>query len=369
MQLPNDFVPNSEFASPQFESLCAELERLSGDLESDGSWPAAQFERLADAGVLGWVIPAEFGGSEVSAEDLTFGYQRMAACCLSTTFVLTQRNGACQRIADSQNADLKSEFLPQLCAGGLFATVGISHLTTSRQHLRKPAVEARQTRNGFVLKGTVPWVTGAAHADYIVTGGTCEDGKQILVALPRTLEGVVIHQPPQLLALNSSQTGSVVLDDVAIKQRFLIAGPVEQVMKRGKGGGDGSLTTSALALGVTAGVLKRLQSESEQRPDLVEIHESLEAERAAVSADMYRMLAAVSPDAEAGLNAESIRQRANSLVLRSSEAYLAASKGAGFTSGHPAERAVREAMFFLVWSCPQPVLTAALREFACVVNG
>jgi hypothetical protein len=55
-------------------------------------------------------------------------------------------------------------------------------------------------------------------------------------------------------------------------------------------------------------------------------------------------------------------------VLRAAQSYLAASKGAGFVSGHPAERAVREAMFFLVWSCPQPVVSAALREFACVIG-
>jgi hypothetical protein len=25
-------------------------------------------------------------------------------------------------------------------------------------------------------------------------------------------------------------------------------------------------------------------------------------------------------------------------------------------------------MFFLVWSCPAPVVSAALREFACVID-
>ena len=55
-------------------------------------------------------------------------------------------------------------------------------------------------------------------------------------------------------------------------------------------------------------------------------------------------------------------------MLRAAQAYLAASKGAGFVVGHPAERAVREAMFFLVWSCPAPVVSAALREFACVID-
>jgi len=51
-----------------------------------------------------------------------------------------------------------------------------------------------------------------------------------------------------------------------------------------------------------------------------------------------------------------LRQRANSLVTRAAQASLTASKGAGFVVGHPAERLLRESMFFLVWSCPQPVL-------------
>jgi len=149
---------------------------------------------------------------------------------------------------------------------------------------------------------------------------------------------------------------------------LLIAGPIENVMKLGKGGGTGSLTTSALAVGTAEGVLRRLKAEADRRADLVEIYDPLAAECAAIFHDM---MAAVRSDAAANdtpPSAESIRRRANSLVLRAAQAYLAASKGAGYVTGHPAERAVREAMFFLVWSCPQPVLHAALREFACVLE-
>jgi hypothetical protein len=81
--------------------------------------------------------------------------------------------------------------------------------------------------------------------------------------------------------------------------------------------------------------------------------------------DMSAAARGESPESSPALSAASIRGRANSLVLRATQADLAASKGAGFVAGHPAERAVREALFFLVWSCPQPVLAAALRGFAC----
>ncbi len=346
-----------------FDRLCAQLEELSPQLKNIDDWPAEQICMLADAGVLAWGLPAEFGGHPSTDVQVMAAYERLAAACLTTTFVLTQRNAACQRIAASANFEMKSGLLPALCRGETFATVGISHLTTSRQHLAQPAVSAVEASDEFVLNGTVPWVTGAAAAKHIVTGGTLADGRQVLMAVPTALAGVDRQPPMRLLALSASQTATLALDNVRVPRRNLLFGPIEQVMRHG-GGGAGSLTTSALAVGLTAGILRRLGGEAQRRAELVPILKALEAEHASARTDLYS--AAVTN----GLapSAESVRHKANSLVLRAAQAYLAASKGAGFVVGHPAERTVREAMFFLVWSCPAPVVSAALREFACVID-
>ncbi len=298
---------------------------------------------------------------------MLYAYEKLASACLTTTFVLTQRNAACQRIANSDNHEIKAELLPPLCAGESFATVGISHLTTSRQHLTKPAVSAVETQSEFVLNGTVPWVTGAPAAEHLVSGGTLADGRQVLLAVPATLKGVEVKPPMQLLALSASQTATVAFTEVHVPRRYLLAGPVEHVMRIG-GGGAGSLTTSALAVGVTRGILTRLSHEAERRPELIPICEALQAECKEASEDLYPAATGTKTSSGSVPTSELVRQEANSLVLRAAQAYLAASKGAGFVSGHPAERAVREAMFFLVWSCPQPVVSAALREFACVID-
>lgn len=361
-----DYEPS--FTGPGFDALCAELSDMSPALDRDEAWPGEQFRRMGQGGVLGWVIPEAYGGTEISQADLICGYEMLAGACLLTTFVLTQRNGACLRIAGCDNEELKSELLPELCSGEQFATVGISHLTTSRQHLQQPAVRARQRAGGWVFDGSIPWVTGAVHADYIVSGGTCDDGRQVLAVIPTGAAGVTARDPVRLMALNASQTGSVDLDAVEVESRFLIAGPIEQVMKQGKGGGPGSLTTSALASGLAAAAIRRLGDEASRRPDLTEIFDSLSADRGRLSSDIRGLATGRVSPGERGLNAESIRQRANSLVLRATQAHLAASKGAGYVRGHMAERSVREAMFFLVWSCPQPVLSAALRELACVLE-
>ena len=348
--------------------LHKQLSELSGELDANQQWPALQFDLLAQAGVLGWVIPPEYGGNPVSERELLSGYVALASACLATTFVLTQRNGACQRIAASPNERLKTDLLPRLARGELFATVGISHLTTSRQHLRLPAVEVTEEREDLRFHGEVPWVTGAAHADFLVTGGTLGDGRQVLAAIPATLPGIDIAPPVRLLALGASHTSSVRFENVIVGRQFLIAGPVEQVMRQGSAG-TGSLGTSALAVGLSRAALERLAAEAALRPDLAPILQPLIDEGTALESTIFRAVEAGSGTGDPALSNEAIRTRANSLALRSTQALLAASKGAGFVSGHFAERAVREAMFFLVWSCPQPVVAAALRELAGCASG
>ncbi|MSR60424.1 MAG: acyl-CoA dehydrogenase [Planctomycetaceae bacterium] len=343
--------------------LLRELRDRSGELDAGLNWPREQFAALAREGVLGRVIPEAFGGTDVSQQRLLEGYVELAAACLTTTFILTQRNGACQRIAGSANDSLKSDLLPRLTRGELFATVGISHLTTSRQHWRVPAVQVEEVVGGFRFQGEVPWVTGAPQADLIVTGGTLADGRQVLAAIPTDVAGVQVGPPAKLLALGGSQTSSVRLEQAWIESRWLLAGPVEQLMKQGVGGGTGALATSALAVGLSLAAIEHLRDEGSRRPDLVEIIAPLETECAELRSDLLSAAEASATNAPS-LSPESIRGRANSLALRSTQALLAASKGAGFVNGHFAERAVREAMFFLVWSCPQPVVAAALRELA-----
>lgn len=99
--------------------------------------------------------------------------------------------------------------------------------------------------------------------------------------------GVTCQTPPQLLALNASQTGAVQLEDVKVQEANLLAGPVEGVMNRGQGGGAGSVTTSALAVGLAGRAVRNLQEEAAVREDLVETVESFATETDQLRRDLY----------------------------------------------------------------------------------
>ncbi|MEZ6061562.1 MAG: acyl-CoA dehydrogenase family protein [Planctomycetaceae bacterium] len=354
------------FAASSFQSLLRELRREPFPDEVE-AWPAERFAAMAQADVMKWNLPAEWGGIGLIDAEMLEGLRLLSSACLVTTFILTQRNAACQRIVTSSNDAAKHRYLPDLCAGKTFATVGISHLTTSRQHVKTPPVQVTPVDSGFVLNGIVPWATSATRAQMLVTGGQLTDGRQILAAIPVDRAGVEVQPPVRLMALNASQTGAVLLNDVRISQDEVLHGPVTGVMKQGAGGGAGSLGTSALAIGAACGTLRQLAEESVRRPDLTEFVDPLQDECDHLTADLQLAATGQHPDGEAA--AESLRRQANSLALRSAQSWLAATKGAGYVAGHPAEQAVRESMFFLVWSCPQPVLTANLRELACASAG
>ena len=346
---------------PEVLELCGNLSAAADDLDRSGDWPTAQLAWCSEAGVYRWFIPEEFGGFGWDENQILHGYLALSRSCLTTTFVLTQWNAACKRILSSQNTAAQRDLLPKMASGELFATVGISHLTTSRQHVSQPVCRAAPQSDGsFILDGYCPWVTGAAQADIIVLGATLPDSSQILAAVPAHSAGVTAKPGEVLVALTGSCTDQVLLADVQVQSEQVLAGPVHQVLQSGAGGGAGGLQTSTLAVGLALAASDFLAEQASRRPELKPIASKISDDCRCLE----RALVQLTAGEESLMTASELRQKANSLVLRCTQAALSAAKGAGFVATHPTGRWAREALFFLVWSCPQPVVAANLCELA-----
>ncbi|PQO47179.1 acyl-CoA dehydrogenase [Blastopirellula marina] len=344
---------------PQLDLLCEQLHQLA----AQETWPAASLAACGEAGVYRWFLSAENGGFGWSDADVVRGYLKLSAACLTTTFIITQRTGACRRIAGSGNEGARQSLLPDLASGATFATVGISHLTTSRRHLAKPVLGASLDGDGFLLDGYSPWVTGGVYADTLVVGATLPDGRELLAAVPGDAPGVSAEPPADLVGLTGSATGMVKFSQVRISSDDVLAGPVENVMKAGVGAKTGGLETSTLAIGLAMAAAAYIRDEAVKRPELHAPAESFAQELSDLENDLLSAAAG-----EPQCSTEQLRSRANSIALRTTQAALSAAKGAGYVTGHPVGRWCREALFFLVWSCPQPVQQANLCELAGILD-
>ena len=335
------------------------LREKNSQLSEPDTWVNEQLALCARYGVFKWFVPPSFGGSGWDTVDVTRGYLKLSQACLTTAFVITQRTGACTRILGGNSAEMRDELIGPLILGDVFATVGISHLTTSRQHLQRPAMRVVPTQGGFLFDGMSPWVTGSPSADYVVVGGTMDDGDQVLAVVSTESEKVATPKPPELVALTASQTGPLQCDNVFVDQRFVIAGPSQNVMKSGTGANTGGHQTSTLALGLAKSAIDFVCQQAESRDELVPIGDELLAQWDV----QYGNLISIARG-ETHCSNEELRTAANSLVLRATQASMSAAKGAGFLASHPAGRWCREALFFLVWSCPRAVVDANLCELA-----
>lgn len=321
-------------------------------------WPAEQLRRCAEAGVLRWFAPPELDDLTISQAELLRNLTRLSAACLTTTFCLTQPAGVIGRLAACDNGELRQTLLPELLDGRRYASVGIAHLTTSRRHVQ-PVMRAREDGDAYVLDGEIPWATGAKHAAWIVTGAVLDDGRQLLAALPTNLPGITVGPPAEMVGLSATCTGPVRCEGVRLERRWLMAPVVCDVLKQGKGAGTGGLQTSALALGTARAAVNYLADEAQRRPDLERIAAVLGNQWSSIDADLAALA-----EGETPTTPEELRRRANDIALRAAQAALAAAKGSGYVVGHPAGRWCREALFFLVWSCPAPVTSATLCELA-----
>ena len=327
-------------------------------------WSEPLWKLVVDLGGPRWSLPADFDGSPLGRVELLAHYLMLTRSSLTAAFVLSQHDAAVRRLLPAASRPVARAWLEAIARGRAFATVGISQLTTSRRHgtcaLRAVAVEG-----GFQLAGVMPWVTAAGRAEVIVAGAVCDDGRQILAAVPTDRAGLTVPPAFELAALTASSTCEVVCEQVFVSNQDLLAGPAVDVLAAIPGAtGTGGLETSALALGQALSALEALAEAAQTR---VELAEPL----AALAADWCRAwhdLAASARDEPDAPPSSAVRAAANSLALRATQAYLTARKGSGFLRTDPAQQWARQALFFLVWSCPGPVAHAAIRDLAGICS-
>ena len=344
----------------RLESLAAQLAESDGPADDGLKWPYELWSLLEQAGATRWSLADEFGGTGCSRPLLLQRYAQLAGGSLTAIFILSQHDAGVRRLQAAPESDVANRWLRAIGQGRAFTTVGISHLTTSRRLGAQPVKAVELAPGSYRLDGTIPWVTAAERADVLVTGAVMDDGRQMLIALPADRPGVQVRPPFPLAALQASCTTEVVLEETRVDASDLLAGPAIDILSNPGAVGTAGLETSALALGQARAALAALVELSPDRTDLAEPLEVLcENWRA-----YWGQLIALARNEPVAVSAGQIRAQANALVLRSTQAYLTARRGTGFLRTEPAQRWARQALFFLVWSCPTPVASAAIRDLA-----
>lgn len=340
------------------DTLKRRLRELEKPAEGD-RWPKEQLALLAEADCWRVQIGRQYGGVGATPVHRLHVYESVAWGSLTLALILTQHDAACGLIERSPNPALAERLLPGCARGELLATVGISQLTTSRRG-GGPAMRAERTDDGFRLNGFMPWVTSATRADFIVTGAVLDDNQQILACVPTDLAGLTVEEPIQLMGLTPSLTSQVHCEQVLVTSEYLLRGPAEQVLVLR--GPIKPLTVSSVGVGFAGALMEAVRERTARDPDATDfLNREVAPSYASVRQSLFDAAEALD-DPSAEVSGMEIRAAVNDLVVRLAATLLTYAKGTGYTMAHPAQRLVREAMFFLVWSAPRDVQMGTLHR-------
>ncbi len=150
--------------------------------EDDRGFTADMWQKIAQVGWLGLIVPEEHGGTGQNLVDLGILLEEVGHGVMPGPFFNTALTTVA--ILDAGSDAQKADYLPRIAAGDLIATTAILE-PYSRLDANGINLEAAASGDGYTLNGTKMFVENAHAADLLLvaarTGGSGEDGVTLLL--------------------------------------------------------------------------------------------------------------------------------------------------------------------------------------------
>ncbi|MBI2061295.1 MAG: acyl-CoA/acyl-ACP dehydrogenase [Nitrospirae bacterium] len=136
-------------------------------LLKEKKFPQELWMAIADAGLIGSLIPTEYGGSGMGLLALTIASERMAAHGFGNAMiVLTAMDSLC--ILRNGTEDMKRKFLPEVAKGKIKFCFALTEPDAGSNTFRLKTT-AKKNGKGYLLNGSKTFITGVDVADYMLT--------------------------------------------------------------------------------------------------------------------------------------------------------------------------------------------------------
>jgi alkylation response protein AidB-like acyl-CoA dehydrogenase len=210
----------------------AELAPHAGRWEEEGWIPDAVVAKLGELGLLGMVVPEEWGGSFSDYVAYALAMEEIAAGCASTATLMSVHNSVgCGPILAWGSEAQKKAWLPDMAAG---RKIGCFCLTESQAGSEANNLKTRAALKGgkWVLNGSKQFITNGKRAAVAIVFAVTDPelGKKGLSAfiVPADTLGFNTQKLENKLGIRASDTCAISLEDCEIPEDHLL-GP------RGKG--------------------------------------------------------------------------------------------------------------------------------------
>lgn len=195
------------------------------DNDAQERFPLDLLREMAELGLMGVNIPAEYGGSEAGSVAYSLAMMEIAEADAATSVTMAVTNMVGETLVKYGKASQVARYVPGLCDGSLVA--GAFALSEPHAGSDPGAMHttARRVGNRWVINGAKQWITSGSHAGvFVVWARTGAPGSQGLsaFAVPGGAPGVVAGKPEDKMGLRASNTVALTLEDVEVDEDALL---------------------------------------------------------------------------------------------------------------------------------------------------
>src|SRR6201987_3349300 len=193
----------------------------AGQNDKAGRFSTDAVEALGESGLLGLLLPVDFGGAGLGPRTFAAVTATLAEADASVAMVYLMHilGTATMSAARPGAAQTVAPILREIGAGRHLSTLAFSE-AGSRSHFWAPISRAHRNGNGVRISAKKSWVTSAGHAQSYVVSALAPKGAgptdSTLYLLPAQTRGLSVAGPWDGMGLRANASSPITLDDCEV---------------------------------------------------------------------------------------------------------------------------------------------------------
>jgi len=329
---------------------------------------------LAELGVLGIGVPEAEGGSGGGPVEEVLALEVLGRRATSMAVFLVVHFMATRLLAEHGTAAQKARYLAGLCQGRRKAAFAMTEAAGGTDVLASIATRARRQGDGWVLRGSKMWISGAVRADVIVVVARTAEHRtrgMTMFLVPRTSPGATVSEV-RTVAIHGLDTCEIVFEDVPLGADALLGREHEgfhQVLATLNGE---RMNAAAVAAGIARGAHEAALAYARERQafgkpigQFQALQHRLVRSGVGLEAAWLLTLKAATEDAAgapADVSASMAKLATSWAALEATHVGMEVMGGAGFDTDLPMQRYFRDARLYVFAPLTNDMVTNYLGE-------
>ncbi len=223
-------------------------------------FPIELFHKLGDLGLMGVLVPEEYGGAGLTYEEyieIILGISKIDG---SIGLSVAAHNSLCtNHILEFGNEDQKREWLPKLASGTWIGAWGLTEPNTGSDagNMKTVAVE---DGDYFILNGAKNFITHGISGDLAVvivrTGEPGDSHGMTTFAIEKGTPGFRPGRKENKLGMRASETAELIFEDCRVPRKNVLGKVGDGFVQSLKILDGGRISIASLALGIASASLE-----------------------------------------------------------------------------------------------------------------